>query len=145
MYRHNFTPSRDPQKGYQATYADFFECSMSAGSEGRLDESFELFHGGDFIAKELCDSVSKLISYSNDSMHNIFKVVGVFEEERSTFCRKFIFLIDLRDEYIKFCPKTFKYRNVVDTDEVTSEELRDNKTILINEVVIKGLRSLQTI
>ena len=53
MYRHNFTLSRDPQKGYQATYADFFEYSISAGSESRLYENVELFHGGDFIAKEL--------------------------------------------------------------------------------------------
>ena len=68
MYRHNFTPSRDPQKEYQATYADFFEYSMSAGSEGRLDENDELFHGGDFIAKESWCPVSKLISHSNDIM-----------------------------------------------------------------------------
>ena len=51
MYKHNVTPSRDPQKGYQATYDNFFEYSMSAGSESRLDDEVELFHGGDFIAK----------------------------------------------------------------------------------------------
>ena len=108
MYKHNFTTLRDPQKGYQATYANFFEYSMSTGSEGRLDENVELFHGGDSIAKELWGPVGKLISHSNDIMQNILKVIGVPEEEMSPFCREFTSLIDLRDEYIKFCPDTFK-------------------------------------
>ena len=105
MCKHKFTPSRDPQKGYQATYANFFEYSMSAGTESILDENFELFHGGDFIAKELWDPASKLISQYNDIMQNMLKVVGVPEEEMSPFCRKFTSLIDLRDEYIKFFQK----------------------------------------
>ena len=136
MYKHNFSSSRDPQKGYQSTYADFFEYSMSAGTESRLDDEVELFHGGDFVAKELWGPVSKLISYI---MQNIFKVVGVPEEEMSPFCRKFTSLIDLRDEYTKFCPETFKYGQVVGAEKVISEELRDNKTILINEVVIERI------
>ena len=86
---------------------------MSAGSEGRLYENVELFHGGDFIAKELWGSVSKLISHSNDIRQNMLKVAGVPEEETSPFCRKFTSLIDLRDEYIKFYPETFKCRKVV--------------------------------
>ena len=51
MCKHKFTPSRDPQKGYQTTYANFFEHSMSAGTESILDENFELFHGGDSLQK----------------------------------------------------------------------------------------------
>ena len=100
---------------------------MSAGTESRLDENVELFHGGDFIAKELWGPVSKLISYSNDIMQNILKVVGVPEEEISLFCRNFTSLIDLRDEYIKFYLETFKYGKVVAVEEVISEELRDKK------------------
>ena len=57
----------------------------------------------------------------------------------SQFCRKFTSLIDLRDEYIKFWPETFKYGKVVGAKEVISKELRDNKTILINEVVIERI------
>ena len=75
---------------------------MSAGSEGRLYENVELFHGGDFIAKELQGPVSKLISHSNDITQNILKVAGVPEEEMFPFCRKFTSLIDLRYEYINF-------------------------------------------
>ena len=60
-------------------------------------------------------------------MQNILKVVGVPEEEISPFCRKFTSLIDLRDEYIKFYPETFKYGKVVAAGEVISEELRDKK------------------
>ena len=75
---------------------------MSVGTESRLDDEVELFHGGDFIAKALWGPVSKLISHSNDIMQNIFKVVGVPEEGMSLFCRKFTSLIDLRDEYIIF-------------------------------------------
>ena len=112
---------------------------MSAGTESRLDENVELFHGGDFIAKELWGTVSKLISHSNDIIQNMLKVVDVPEEEMSQFCRKFTSLIDLRDEYIKFWPETFKYGKVVGAEEVISEELRDNKTILINEVVIERI------
>ena len=133
MYKHNFTPSSDPQKWYQATYVDFFEYSISAGTESRLDENVELFHGGDFITKELWGHVSKLISHSNDIMQNILKAVGVPEEEMPPFCRKFTSLIDLRDDYIKLCPEIFKYGKVVGAEEVISEDLRDDKTKLINE------------
>ena len=139
MYKHNLNQSRDPQKGYQATYADFYEYSISTGSEDRLDKNIELFHGGDFIAKELWSTVSKLISHSNDIMQNILKAVGVPEKEMSPFCRKFTSLIDLRDEYIKFCPETFKYGKVVGAEEVISEDLRYDKTKLINDVVIKRI------
>ena len=66
-------------------------------------------------------------------MQNILKAVGVPEEEMPPFCRKFTSLIDLRDEYIKFCPETFKYGKVVGAEEVISEDLRDDKTKLINE------------
>ena len=38
-----------------------------------------------------------------------------------------------------FCPETFKYGKVVGAEEVISEELRDNKTILINKVVIERI------
>ena len=55
------------------------------------------------------------------------------------FCRKFTSLIDLRYEYINFYPETFKYGKVVGAKEVISEELRNNKTILINEVVIERI------
>ena len=109
---------------------------MSAGTESRLDDEVELFHGGDFVAKELWGPVSKLISYI---MQNIFKVVGVPEEEMSPFCRKFTSLVDLRDEYIKFCPEIFKYGEVVGAEEIISVEQRDNKTILINEAVIERI------
>ena len=50
---------------------------MSAGSGCRLDENVGLFGGSAFIAKELWDPVSKLISHSNDLMQNLFRVVGV--------------------------------------------------------------------
>ena len=122
-------PSRDPPKGYQATYADFFECSMSAGSEGKLDGNDESFHRSDFIAKELWDHVNKLISISNDLMKNLSRIIGVPEEEILPFCREFTSLIDLHNEYIKFCSVTFKYDDVTGADRTQNLDISDNETV----------------
>ena len=34
MYKHVYRPSRDPKKGYQATYEEFFEYTC----DGNVDE-----------------------------------------------------------------------------------------------------------
>ena len=35
MYRHHFRPSRDPSKGYQATYEDFYDYTCDSVDEGK--------------------------------------------------------------------------------------------------------------
>ena len=71
-------------------------------SDDRLDEKHSLFYVSNFIVKELWDPFRKLISHSNELMQNLFRLVGVSENEMSPFCREFASLIDLRDSALSF-------------------------------------------
>ena len=51
MYRNKFSILRDTQKGYQATYTDFFEYSITAGSEDRSDRNVRFLDDYNFISK----------------------------------------------------------------------------------------------
>ena len=139
MYQHKFCPSRDPKKGYQATYADFFEYSMSAGSKRDSDDNVHMFDDSDFIAKELWDTVRKLISHSNNLMTNLFNVVGVLREELSPFCREFKSAEDLRDEFIKFCPVTFKYNDVAGVEQGQIVEQSNMESKMSNQVILQKI------
>lgn len=139
MYQHKFCPSRDPKKGYQATYADFFEYSMSAGLKRDSDDNVHMFDDSDFIAKELWDTVRKLISHSNNLMTNLFNVVGVLREELSPFCREFKSAEDLRDEFIKFCPVTFKYNDVAGVEQGQIVEQSNMESKMSNQVILQKI------
>ena len=52
-------------------------------------------------------------------------------------CREFTSLIDSRDEYVKFCPETFKYGYVTGTEEVQTAYVRENQATLGNKVLLE--------
>ena len=85
---------------------------MSSINEGVGENIDSLLHAGDYIAKQLWDTVSKLITISNNHMIKLFKVIGVPQKEIPPFCQHFSTLEKLRDEFIKFCPRTFKYGDI---------------------------------
>ena len=67
---------------------------------------------GGFVASQLWEAVSAVISFSSISMNELFATVGAPKDEVSPFCRSFSSLADLRDEFIHYLPHTFKYDNV---------------------------------
>ena len=129
MYKNNVRPSHERQKGYMSTFDNFFEYSMDQNlpyMEGAVDIDKE----GDFVAKQLWPVVCELISFSHGMMTQLLTTLGVAANERSPFCRDFSSLIDLRDEFIKFCPQTFEYDGVKGTGSVWASAAKsgDNDT-----------------
>ena len=85
---------------------------MSSRNKGVGENIDSLLHDGDYIAKQLWDTITKLITISNNHMRKLFKVIGVPQKEISPFCQHFSTLEKLCDEFIKFCPRTFKYGDI---------------------------------
>ena len=124
MFKNNLRPSRDLQYGYQATYREYFDYSMEV-VEGVLEGAVDLtFDGGVAVAEQLWDVVKSIISFSNGLMAGLFESLGVQELEFLPFCRDFESLTDLRDELIRYCPRTFCYHDVQGDgeEEITAPE-----------------------
>ena len=64
------------------------------------------------VAEQLWSTVRDVISYSSNLMSTFMRSLGVCETHLSPFCREFASTKDLMDEFIKYCPKTFKYNGV---------------------------------
>jgi len=112
MYKNSFGPSNCPQKGYSSTYHDFYHYGLDRNSEGCMRGTINVQNGDGYVAEQLWETVSNLITFSSDSMRKLLVSVGVSTDEMSPFCRTFSSLVDLRDEFIHYLPRTFVYQNV---------------------------------
>ena len=108
MYRHNFNPSTCPEKGYAATTSDFHHYGLDKNSEGSMQATVNVHNDGKYVAEQLWETVSTLITFSSTPMKALLLSVGVTPEELSPFCRTFSSLEELRDECIAYLPRTFK-------------------------------------
>jgi len=109
MCKHGFRPSRDPQKGYTASFEDYFLQSLLPVIDELSKGAVNITNDGDFVAKQMWRDVSKIISFSSKNMVKLFDVLGAAKDEMSPFCRSFTSLDDLRDEFIRYLPNTFTY------------------------------------
>ena len=112
MFQNSFRPSREPGKGYMASFEDWVLKFGTDTSVGSMEGAVHLQKDGDSVAAQLWSTVSKMITFSSDLMRKLLGAVGVPNEEMSPFCRSFTSLEDLRDEYIRYLPRTFKYEDV---------------------------------
>ena len=80
--------------------------------QGLMAGTVTLDENGDFVASQIWEVISAVISYSSDLMNKLFAVVGAQQDEVSPFCRRFSSLADLRDEFVRYLPRTFNYDNV---------------------------------
>ena len=126
MYKNSFGPSNCPRKGYGATYHDYFHYGLDSNSEGCMDGTINVQNGEDYVAKRLWETVSNLITFSSDMMRVLLKVVGVTNAEMSPFCRTFLSLEDLRDEFIRYLPRTFVYQNIRGGSAAAENESSDS-------------------
>ena len=121
LYRHAFSPSRDPCKGYNANFKEFYEYGLDT-NETRNDGSVPLQKEGDSVAEQLWDTVSQMISFSSELMKELLDTIGVSSDELSPFCRSFQSLADLRNEYIRYLPHTFAYDGIRGGSVVEDEQ-----------------------
>ena len=117
MYKYGFSSSRDPQKGYSATFRNYFNYSVDE-SQALMEGTVEILQDGDYVANQLWPTVSELIEYSSNLMEPFLRTLGVTnDDDRSPFCRSFVSLKDLRDEFIHYLPRTFDFDNVRGTND----------------------------
>ena len=141
MYKNMFRPTCDPQKGYQATYNDFFHYSVDP-SPGVMNGTVDIDPSGDYVANQLWPAVQELISYSSGLMRHLMTTLGVTGDELSPFCRDFTSLGDLRDEFIRYMPSTFNYDDVHGTVDTAVDESVDDDVEQPAEVSVAD-RALQ--
>ena len=88
----------------------FFNCLLYL--QGLMAGTVILDDNGDSVADQMWEVVSSVISYSSDLMNGLFSTVGAQQYEVSPFCSNFSSLGDLRDEFIRYLPRTFNYDSV---------------------------------
>jgi len=126
MYKNFFRPTRDTRKfGYQATYDDFFKYTVD-DSAPMMEGTVKIDPHGDHVATQVWPTVQKLISYSSELMTPLLSTLGVTKDEMSPFCRGFASLKDLRDEFIRYCPRTFVYDDVEGTGDLGEKDKSDS-------------------
>ena len=89
----------------------------------------ELADDGAYVAMQMWAVVSKTITYSCTMMSKLFDTVGATVDERSPFCRSFSSPADLRNEFMRYLPRTFQYKDVMgDGVEEPTVEPEDTNT-----------------
>ena len=133
MFENKFCPSRDPSKGYHATFADYFDYCVNDG-EASMDGTVQIDPNGEAVAAQLWPEVDALLTFSSGMMEKLFEKLQVSSENLSPFCREFVSLVDLRDELIKYLPASFTYNaavggsNVEDADDDEDDDEDDDKS-----------------
>ena len=102
--------SRDPQKGYRATFANFIARSQDRNDVRPDGDTVVINSPGKPVAEQIWDSVRSVITYAKNLMEPLLQTLGVSESEKSPFCRTLGSLTDLRDEYVKYQAKIFVFR-----------------------------------
>ena len=124
MYAGNLRPSRDPGKGYRSSYQGYVEQSKVSSQELKAGP-VAISDDGDAIVKQIWAKVDEVIAYSANIVQPFLVSMGVSEAEMSPFCRQFKDPKDLRDTFIKICPRTFQYEGTIgegDDDAAIEEE-----------------------
>ena len=83
-----------------------------------MEGTVKLDKAGGYVASQMWDVVSKSIAYSSQLMKGLFDTLGLAEDEVSPFCREFSSLEDLKDAYIAYLPRTFKYEETSGSSNV---------------------------
>ena len=83
---------------------------------------------GGYVASQMWETVSNLITFSSDLMRQLLTTVGA--DEVSPFCRTFNSPRDLRNAFISYLPRTFIYNEVSGTgsEESSDEDADENST-----------------
>ena len=117
-----FKPSRDPQKGYGATFAEYVALCRDKNDVGSDGATVVIDPSGKHIAEQMWDSVKSVTTYAKNLVQPLLQTLGVPESEKSPFCRAFGSLEELRDEYVKYQAKTFVFRGKCGVGETGKNE-----------------------
>jgi hypothetical protein len=116
MFLSNLIPTRDAQKGYQATHSDWVAYNKICAS--MLEGGPVLISAdGGAVAAQLWSTVRAVIGRASNLMKPFFQFLGVTDEEISPFCRDFTSLDNLCDALIAYSPSTFSYEGSVGLGE----------------------------
>jgi len=66
---------------------------------------------------------------------------GVTENNKSTFCQEFTSCSDLLQEYVAYCPRTFKYNGVEGQCKDNEEQQEDNEAKGRHEIVAERIKN----
>ena len=110
MISSDLKSSRDPKKGYGATFADFTARSRDTSDMRPDGASAVIDPSGKSVAEKMWDSVRSVTTYAKDLIEPLLQTLGVPQSEKSLFCREFGSLADLRNEYVMYQSRTFVFR-----------------------------------
>ena len=129
MFEGMLLPSREDQYGYAETFEDWIEHAMINHAD--LNEGsckINIKERAYQVSEQLWLYVQRIISKATEMMEPLLKCVGATNAEESPFCKKFETRVELLNEYVKFCPRTFSYNGVDDGEkEVVEFEMEEDK------------------
>ena len=146
MFLNNFIPTRDAQKGYQATHYEWVAYNKSCALMLK-GGPVHISPDGYAVAAQLWSTVSAIILTASNSMKPLLIFLGVTEEDISPFCQKFTSLDDICGTFIEYCPRTFSYEGsvgigeedndveMIQDDGITPEEIADKMRCLVNDLL----------
>ena len=107
MFEGGLSPSHEQLKGYQETFLDFIQHGMKVQ---RLTKMLVGPCNIDLQKDSLPVStpyVRKFAWEANQLMILFLKLMGVTSSQMSPFCLDFTTIVELKEAYVLYCPRTF--------------------------------------
>jgi hypothetical protein len=130
MFEGELSPSREQLKGYQETFLDFIEHGMNVQRSAKMlvgPCNINLQKDALPVSTQLWPYVRKIIREANQLMIPFLKLLGVTSIQMSPFCKDFTTIVELKEAYVLYCPRTFTYDDFVGMeDEEEIEQVEDD-------------------
>ena len=69
------------------------------------------------VSTQLWPYVRKIIQEANQFMIPFLKLMGVTSSQMSSFCKDFTTIVELKEAYVLYCPRTFTYNYFVGMED----------------------------
>ena len=132
MYAGKCIPSRDTKKGYQKSYLDW--VNFNTKDHDHLCGGPVILNEDESKSKQLWLEVGERINVCTCVMIDFMATLGISYSENIPFLRMFHSREELKEEFIKFLPRTFTYGGICgsyETQQTSSVEELDNLANLL--------------
>jgi hypothetical protein len=109
MFEGGLSPSREQLKGYQETFLDFIQHGIKVQTSTKMlvgPCNIDLQKDSLPVSTQLWPYVRRIIREANQLMIPFLKLMGVTSGQMSPFCKDFTTIVELKEAYVLYCPRT---------------------------------------
>jgi hypothetical protein len=129
MFEGRLSPSCEQLKGYQEMFLNFIQHGMKVQRpKEQLVGPCNIDLQKDFlpVSTQLWPYVRKIIREANQLMMPFLKLMGVTSRQLSPFCKELTTIIELKEAYLMYFPRTFTYDDFVGMEDEEEMEPVEN-------------------